>query len=84
MLAARPVFAFATQLVVAVGLRLSHRPKPLHEAGRWWMVSGEKLLLGNNASPLVIHHGQVSGDPVLVLHPPRLFDPPLVMGLPLL
>ncbi|HET9919181.1 MAG TPA: helix-turn-helix transcriptional regulator [Ktedonobacteraceae bacterium] len=48
------------------------------------LLPGEKLLLGNNASPLVIRQGQVSGDPDLVLHPPRLTDPPLVMGLPLL
>ncbi len=48
------------------------------------LLPGEKQLLGNNASPLVIRHGQVSGDPDLVLHPPRLTDPPLVMGLPLL
>ena len=48
------------------------------------LLPGEKLLLGNNASALLIHHGQVSGDPDLVLHPPRLTDPPLVMGLPLL
>jgi AraC family transcriptional regulator len=48
------------------------------------LLPDEKLLLGNNASPLVMRHGQVSGDPDLVLHPPRLTDPPLVMGLPLL
>jgi AraC-like DNA-binding protein len=48
------------------------------------LLPGEKMLLGNNASPLVIHHGHVFGDPDLVLHPPRLTDPPLVMGLPLL
>ncbi len=41
-------------------------------------------LPGHNASPLVIRHGQVAGDPDLVLHSPRLTDPPLVMGLPLL
>jgi AraC family transcriptional regulator len=52
----------------------------LHSA----LLPGEKLLLGHNASPLVVRHGQVSGDPDLVLHPPRLFDPPLVLGLPLL
>ncbi len=52
----------------------------LHSA----LLPGEKLLLGNNASPLIVRHGQVSGDPDLVLHPPHLFDPPLVMGLPLL
>ncbi len=48
------------------------------------LLPGEKMLLGNNANPLVIHHGQVLGDPDLVLHSPRLTDPPLVMGLPLL
>ncbi len=48
------------------------------------LLPGEKLLVGNNVSPLVIHHGHVAGDPDLVLHPPRLTDPPLVMGLPLL
>ena len=48
------------------------------------LLPGEKLLLGNNASPLVVRHGHVAGEPDLVLHPPRLFDPPLVMGLPLL
>jgi AraC family transcriptional regulator len=48
------------------------------------LLPGEKMLLGNNASALVISNGQVSGDPDLVLHPPRLTDPPLVMGLPLL
>ena len=48
------------------------------------LLPGEKMLLGHNASPLVIRHGQVSGDPDLVLHPPQLTDPPLVMGLPLL
>jgi AraC-like DNA-binding protein len=48
------------------------------------LLPGEKQLLGNNASPLVIRNGHVFGDPDLVLHPPRLTDPPLVMGLPLL
>ena len=48
------------------------------------LLPGEKLLVGHNASPLIIRHGQVSGDPDLVLHPPQLTDPPLVMGLPLL
>ena len=52
----------------------------LHSA----LLPGEKMLLGNNPNPLVIRHGQVFGDPNLVLHPPRLTDPPLVMGLPLL
>ncbi len=40
MLAARPVFALATQLALTAGFRLSRHPKPLQEAGRWWMVSG--------------------------------------------
>ncbi len=48
------------------------------------LLPGEKLLLGKSASPLVICHGQVSGDPDLVLHSPQLTDPPLVLGLPLL
>jgi AraC family transcriptional regulator len=48
------------------------------------LLPGEQLLVGSNASALVIRYGQVSGDPDLVLHPPRLTDPPLVMGLPLL
>ena len=52
----------------------------LHSA----LLPGERLLLGYNARALVMRRGQVSGDPDLVLHPPHLFDPPLVMGLPLL
>src|SRR5213080_178778 len=48
------------------------------------LLPGEQLLLGHNASSLVIRQGHVAGDPDLVLHPPRLTDPPLVMGLPLL
>ena len=48
------------------------------------LLPGKKLLLGNNASPLVFRQGRVSGNPDLVLHSPRLTDPPLVMGLPLL
>ena len=52
----------------------------LHSA----LLPGEQLLVGHNASPLVIRHGHVAGDPDLVLHPPQLTDPPLVMGLPLL
>src|SRR5713226_1254399 len=48
------------------------------------LLPGEKLLMGNNASAIVIRNGHVSGDPDLVLHSPRLTDPPLVMGLPLL
>jgi AraC-like DNA-binding protein len=47
------------------------------------LLPGEKQLLGSNAGPLVIRYGHVSGDPNLVLRPPRLTDPPLVMGLPL-
>lgn len=48
------------------------------------LLPGERMLLGNNGSPLIVRHGQVFGDPDLELHPPRLIDPPLVMGLPLL
>lgn len=52
----------------------------LHSA----LLPGEKLLLGRSATPLVMRHGQVIGDPNLILRPPRLTDLPLVMGLPLL
>jgi AraC family transcriptional regulator len=48
------------------------------------LLPAEKLLLGNNPGPLLIHHGQAFGEPDLVLHSPRPYDPPLVMGLPLL
>lgn len=48
------------------------------------LLPGEKLLVGNNASPLIVSRGRVSGNPDLVLHSHRLTDPPLVMGLPLL
>ncbi len=48
------------------------------------LLPGEKMLFGNNMSPLVICNGHVAGNPNLVLHPPRLTDPPLVIGLPLL
>jgi AraC family transcriptional regulator len=48
------------------------------------LLPGEKLLLSNNTSPLVFRQGRVSGEPDLVLHSPRLTDPPPVMGLPLL
>jgi hypothetical protein len=44
MLAARPFFALATQLAVALGFRLARHPEPVKEAGRWWMVSGTDLL----------------------------------------
>lgn len=48
------------------------------------LLPGEKQLVGSNTNPLVMHRGHISGDPDLELHPPRLIDPPLVMGLPLL
>lgn len=52
----------------------------LHSA----LLPGEKMLLSSNASPLIFRQGQLAGDSYLVLHPPRLTDLPLVMGLPLL
>lgn len=48
------------------------------------LLPDEKLLVGTSAGPLFVHNGHIVGDPDLVLHPPRLIDPPLVMGLPLL
>jgi AraC family transcriptional regulator len=52
----------------------------LHSA----LLPGEKQLVGSSTHPLVMSRGQVSGNRDLVLHPPRLTDPPLVMGLPLI
>jgi AraC family transcriptional regulator len=49
-----------------------------------YLLPGENMLVGKSASPLVICHGHVTGDPDLVLRPPQLTDPPLVMALPLL
>lgn len=48
------------------------------------LLPGEKMLVGHNPRPLVIRQGHAFGNPDLVLHSPRLTDPPLVMGLPLL
>ncbi len=48
------------------------------------LLPGEKLLLGNHTGAVSVQHGHITGDTNLVLHPPRLTDPPLVMGLPLL
>ncbi|GER91837.1 AraC family transcriptional regulator [Dictyobacter vulcani] len=49
-----------------------------------YLSPGEKMLVAKNSSPLMIHKGHISGIPDLTLRPPRLTDPPLVMGLPLL
>ena len=48
------------------------------------LLPGDKMLFGNNVRPLILRQGQVIGDLDLDLHSPRLTDPPLVMGLPLL
>lgn len=48
------------------------------------LLPGERMLLSNDLGPLIIRHGHSAGTPDLVLHPPRLTDLPLVMGLPLL
>lgn len=49
-----------------------------------YLVPGKNMLVAIGARPLVIRNGHISGDPDLVLRPPRLTDPPLVMALPLL
>lgn len=49
-----------------------------------YLLPGENLLVGKNASPLVVCNGHISGDPNLILHPPYITDAPLVMALPLL
>lgn len=48
------------------------------------LLPGERMLLSNDLGPRIIRHGHSAGIPDLVLHPPRLTDLPLVMGLPLL
>ncbi|MGH2479177.1 MAG: helix-turn-helix domain-containing protein [Ktedonobacteraceae bacterium] len=48
------------------------------------LLPGKNILLGKNTDAIVIHNGHISGNPDLTLRPPRLTDPPLVMGLPLL
>ena len=48
------------------------------------LLPGEKLLVATSATPIAVYNGRVSGEPNLMLHSPRLTDPPLVMGLPLL
>lgn len=48
------------------------------------LLPGERMLLSNDLGPLIIRHGHSAETPDLVLHPPRLTDLPLVMGLPLL
>ncbi len=48
------------------------------------LLPTEHLLLGNTPGPLLIHQGRAMGELNLTLRPPRLGDPPLVMGLPLL
>ena len=48
------------------------------------LLPGDNQLLGNNPGPVIMRHGNLVGNPNLILHKPRLTDPPLVMGLPLL
>lgn len=48
------------------------------------LLPGERILLSDDLGPLLTHHGQSVGVFDIVLHPPRLTDLPLVMGLPLL
>lgn len=48
------------------------------------LLPGERMLLSNDLSPLILRHGQSVGVFDIVLRPPRLTDLPLVMGLPLL
>lgn len=56
------------------------RASDLHAA----LLPGERMLVGASERPLLIHRGHISGDVDLTLRAPRLTDPPLVMGLPLL
>jgi AraC-like DNA-binding protein len=56
---------------------------PLANNLQSYLLPGENLLLGRATTPLVVRVGCISGVPDLVLRSPRLTDPPLVMGLPL-
>jgi AraC-like DNA-binding protein len=57
---------------------------PMASELQTYLLPGKKQLLSSSANPLIIHNGQISGDPDLVLRPPHLTDAPLVMALPLL
>jgi len=58
-------------------------PFPDSEDPQTCILPYEKLLVGTRG-PIIVHHGMAKEPVNLVLHPPRLTDPPLIMGLPYL
>ncbi len=61
--------------VLAVALPLSGNPQA-------YLLPHTKLLVGMSQGPLVIHNGKMSGQPDILLRPPRVTDPPIVVALP--
>ena len=61
--------------VLAVALPSSGNPQA-------YLLPHTKLLVGMSQGPLVIHNGKMSGQPDILLRPPRVTDPPIVVALP--
>lgn len=61
--------------VLAVAMPLSEEPQTC-------LLPGSGLLVGMSEGPLFIYNGKMSGQPNIALRPPRLTDPPIVLGLP--
>ena len=57
---------------------------PLSKEPQTCLSPDSGLLVGMSQGPLVIHFGTMSGDPHIILRPPRLIDPPIVLALPYL
>lgn len=56
-------------------------PFPGSEDPQTCILPYEKLLVGTQG-PIIVRHGMAKEPVNVVLHPPRLTDPPLIMGLP--
>ena len=63
--------------VLAAALPLSEEPKA-------YLLPDAALLVGMSEKPVQICNGKMSGQPNIVLRPPRLTDPPIVVALPFL
>ncbi|HZO72562.1 MAG TPA: helix-turn-helix transcriptional regulator [Ktedonobacteraceae bacterium] len=58
-------------------------PFPGSEDPQTCILPYEKLLVGTQG-PVIVHQGMAKAPVNVVLHPPRLTDPPLIIGLPYL
>ena len=58
-------------------------PFPCSADPEAYILPYEQILVGSRG-PIIVHHGVVEESVNVVLHPPRLTDPPLIMGLPYL